>query len=241
MTRELSGDTRIRIDRIIGLKEWRRTLALDKEDRNGMEHSDKSGRFVSKNLADNIETILHGTKKEKEALAGRYFQLSKTPTEFKKVGLSGDDIQTKYGVVSRHKTKNKDHYFSADEWRMICKNLADPKKCIITQKAGRKGFNIYTKIGDSVLVGVQVKPSSKGGSYNTMQTVYRKKAQENETIVYPKDLKNITTAQRSLHAGLNPGTYTADGRSIIIIDHTPEVVNSIRNLFYSILNEATIA
>lgn len=30
MTRELSGNTRIRLDRIIGLKEWRETLALDK-------------------------------------------------------------------------------------------------------------------------------------------------------------------------------------------------------------------
>lgn len=236
--RELTGGTKIRLSQIKGLKEWRERLALDKEDANGMEHSDNNGRFVSKGLADNIDTILHGTKKEKEALVGKFFNLSQTPSEFKDVGLKGDVFQAKYGVISRHKNKDDEHYFSADEWRQICRNLSDPKKCVITQKNGRKDFNIYTKIGGSVMVGFQVKSPERDKHNNVMQTTFRKDIQGNEKVVFPADLKNLTTAQRSLLAGRNPGTYTADGRSIIIIDHTPEVVNSIHTLFYSILKGA---
>lgn len=60
--RELTGDKKIRLSQIKGLKEWRERLALDKEDANGMEHSDKSGRFVSKNGGNN------GGKKRKGPL-----------------------------------------------------------------------------------------------------------------------------------------------------------------------------
>lgn len=196
---------------------------------------DNKGQFTSKQLADNIETILHGTKKQKKEFEGKYFSMASTPQEFKDVGLKGDIIQTKYGVISRHKSKDKDHYFSSDEWRTICKNLSDPKKCIITKSKNRKGYNIYTKIGDSVMVGVEVKSPARDTMRNNLQTVYRAEADIDEDLLYPDDVKKATPIQRSLLAGRNPGTYTADGRSIIIIDHTPEVVNSIHTLFYSIL------
>lgn len=240
--RELTGGTKIRLSQIKGLKEWRERLALDKEDANGMEHSDNNGQFVSKGLADNIDTILHGTKKEKEALRKRFFTLvNETPPEYKDIGLKGDNICVQYGKISHHKGKDDDHYFSADEWRQICKNLSDPKKCIITRSAGRKDFNVYTKIGKSVMVGVELKHPQQDEVSNNLKTIFRRDVKETESVLYPKDLKKLTPAQRSLLTGRIPSVYTADRRSIIIIDHTPEVVNSIRNLFYSILNEATIA
>lgn len=195
---------------------------------------ENKGQFTSNQLADNIETILHGTKKEKDGLSNRYFNLTETPEEFKEVGLKGDKINIRYGVISRHKDKNEQHRFSSDEWRTICKNLSDPKKCIITQSAGRKDFNIYTKIGSSVMVGVEIKYPAKDKASNNLKTVYRKEPKNTETVLYPKDLKEITPAQQSLLTGLHSSTYTADKRSIIIIDINPELVKSIFTMLKTI-------
>lgn len=194
-----------------------------------------AGQFAKtvQNLSDNIETILHGTKKDKENLKKRFFSMvEETPEEFKEAGLEGDNICVQYGRISHHKGKDDDHYFSADEWRQICRNLSNPEKCIITRSQGRKDFNVYTKIGKSVMVGVEIKTPAKDVKSNNLKTIFRRDPKASETVLYPKDLKNITLAQRSLLVGLNPNVYTADERYNYIIDLNPELVKSINQMLF---------
>lgn len=195
---------------------------------------DNAGQFASNRLADNIETILHGTRKEKATLEKRFFEMTKTPKEFKEIGLKGDNICAQYGKISHHKGKDADHHFSSDEWRAICRNLSDPKKCIITQSPGRKDFNIYTKLGTSVMVGIEIKYPSRNEVSNNLKTIFRREPKTIESVLFPKDLKNTTPAQRSLLAGLRPSIYTADKRHIVIIDATPEIVKSIQKMLKAI-------
>ena len=172
-----------------------------------------AGQFAKtdKTLASNIETVLHGTEKEKSKLRNRFFDMGTTPQDYKDVGLKGDNFSIRYGVINKHKGKNSAHNFSADEWRQICKNLSNPDKCIIT-KYNDNTFNIYTRIGKSVLIGTQVKNFGKDKNVNGIQTVFRDVPNEREPIIYPKDLKKITTAQQSLLNEINHHSYIADGR-----------------------------
>lgn len=105
--RELTGDTKIRLSQIKGLKEWRERLALDKEDANGMEHSDKSGRFVSKN----------GEKKEdkKKGVAARLRDEFKNNTN----KYLGDDFENKTSGI---KAK-----FSKESQNEIASRVANSK------------------------------------------------------------------------------------------------------------------
>lgn len=196
-----------------------------------------SGQFAKtvQALSDNIETILHGTQKDKEKLRKRFFSMvEKTPEEYKEAGLEGDDICVQYGRISHHKSKDDDHYFSADEWRQICKNLSDPKKCIITQSQGRGDYNIYTKIGKSVMVGVEVKSPARDVKSNNLKTIFRRDPKETETVLYPKDLKNITLAQRSLLVGHISNVYTADERYAYMLDLNHELVKSIESMIFQL-------
>ena len=199
-----------------------------------------AGQFTKavQTLSENIETILHGKEKDKEALKKKFFTMvENTPEEFKAAGLEGNNISVQYGKISRHKGKDEDHYFSADEWRQVCRNLSDPEKCIITRSEGRKDFNIYTKIGKSVMVGVEVKTPARDVKSNNLKTIFRRNPKETETVLYPKDLKNITPAQRSLLTGLNPSVYTADERHTVIIDLNPELVKSINLMLKGLLEK----
>lgn len=188
---------------------------------------ENKGQFASNQLADNIETILHGTRKEKKQLEKRFFTITETPEEYKNIGLKGDKINVQYGRISHHKGKDSDHKFSSDEWRAICKNLSDPSKCIITQSAGRKDFNIYTKLGNSIMVGIEIKHPARDVVSNNLNTIFRRDPKETEKVLYPTDLKNITPAQRSLLAKQNPSIYTADKRYLIMLPLDDDIVKSI--------------
>lgn len=196
---------------------------------------DNAGQFTSRRLVDNIDIILNGTDKEKEPLKNQFLRLvEKTPAEYKEVGMKGDEICTRYGVIARHKNKDEDHYFSPEEWKQICQNLEDPQKCIITRSQGRKDFNIYTLVNGSVMVGIEIKSPQRDVISNNLKTIFRREPKETETVLYPKDLKKITPAQRSLLSMQRHETYTADRRHIIIIDATPEIVKSIQKMLKAI-------
>ena len=70
---------------------------------------------------------------------------------------------------------------------------------------------------------------------NGIRTVFRDVPNEREKVLFPTNLKKATSAQQSLLNEINHHSYTADRHSIIIIDNTPVIVNSILNLCHNLL------
>jgi len=153
-------------------------------------------------LKDNIHTILHGSKAEKEKLIGKSFYLAETPEYMKEKGLKGDFFSIKYGVISRHLGKDSDHNLSEKNWKELCKVIIKP---FAISKYG-KDFRLFTTVklnNNYIVVGVNVKSIGKWIEVNSICTVfgYFQKNKGVEEIVY-RD-KKITPEQTALLDGLN--------------------------------------
>lgn len=158
---------------------------------------DALGRFASGSgllsLADNIDKILDGTAKEKTQLAGKHFKVCDTPSIMKQCGLTGDIITIKYGVISRHKDKDSDHSFTANEWRKICKALPHP--FAITKSKEKDYYNVFLsgkKGNKDILVGMSVKSIGKNIEINAIRTVFAKDFDINDSrykVLYVKNKK----------------------------------------------------
>ena len=109
--RELTGGTKIRLSQIKGLNEWGERLALDKEDANGMEHSDNNGRFVSKNGGNDSEK----KNDKKKGVAARLRDEFKNNTN----KYLGDDFENKTSGI---KAK-----FSKESQNEIASRVANSK------------------------------------------------------------------------------------------------------------------
>lgn len=149
---------------------------------------DARGRFASggglPSLAGNIDKILNGTPDEKGALRQKYFKMTDTPQELKDKGLTGDYFSIRYGTINRHKGKDSDHNFTADEWKQICKEIANPNNEVEIYNGKKNAFKMMlgiVKNGKKVRVGVDVKSVGRNLEVNTVSTVFaEKKVSETE-------------------------------------------------------------
>jgi len=151
-----------------------------------------------KNLRDNIHAILHGTKEEKARLEGQFFYLADTPQFMKDIGLTGDYFEVKYGVISRHTGKDKDHCLSEDNWKELCNAITSP---FAIAKYG-EGYRLFTSVklhNNYIVVGVDVKNIGKGIEVNAVSTAFTYDHSRNEDIIYRA--KNITPDQVALLDG----------------------------------------
>lgn len=153
-------------------------------------------------LKDNIHAILHGSRKERENLVGQFFHLLDTPAFMKEIGLSGDFFEVKYGVISRHSKKDKDHNLSEKNWLDLCDAIARP---FAIARHG-EGYRLFTsvKTGNKfIAVGIDVKNIGEGIEVNSVSTVfgYNERERTREEIVYRS--KKMTPEQTALLDGLN--------------------------------------
>jgi len=153
-----------------------------------------------KKLKDNIHAILHGTKEEKAKLKGHFFYLADTPKFIKDIGLTGDYFEVRYGVITRHTGKDKDHYLSEDNWKDLCNAITNP---FAIAKYG-EGYRLFTSIklyNNYIVVGVDVKNIGKGIDVNSVSTAFTYDHNRNEDFIYRA--KNITPDQAALLDGPN--------------------------------------
>ena len=143
----------------------------------GESSSKKQSDFGIENLQDNIHKILSGTIDERKVLESKYFKIAETPESLKKQGLTGDYFTIRYGVITRHLSKNNEHNLTVNEWNELCENIKSPIK-IIKYKNNEKSFRLFTNInknGKVVIVGVDVKNVGKNIEVNSIQTVFKQK------------------------------------------------------------------
>ena len=136
-------------------------------------------------LKDNIRTILFGSKKERERLRGQFFHIADTPEFMKKLGLTGDYFSIRYGVISRHLGKDKDHDLSEQNWLDLCKAITEP----FTITKYDKGYRLFTSIKfdeNLAAIGINIKTIRKGLEVNSICTVfkYNQRNQVNDEIIY---------------------------------------------------------
>jgi hypothetical protein len=155
------------------------------------------------NFKENIFTILHGHNSDKEKLKGKFFHLADTPEFMKILGLTGDYFSVKYGVISRHLGKDKEHDLSEDNWNELTDEIIRP---FAIAKYG-KGFRLFTSSktikGKYIAVGVDVKTIGRGLKVNSICTafIYNQRDKEREILIYKT--KKITPEQTALLDGLN--------------------------------------
>lgn len=217
------------------------TLAKDGEWDESKHKRDEKGQFSAMaKLADHIDTILNGTTEEKEKLKQSFFEIAKTPDEFKKVGVAGEKFTIKYGAITRHINKDSAHNITSEEWKKLGENLSDPGKCVITEfqdeNAKIKKFSIYTKLKENTRVGVDLESIGKNLQINKVKTVFRRDdIKPDAVIIYPPQGQKITPEQQSLLIGRNSRSYTADGCIMgnphdYIIATDEEIVKSVFDL-----------
>jgi len=153
------------------------------------------------NLKDNIHAILHGTKEEKARLEGHFFCLADTPAFMKKIGLTGDYFEVRYGVIVRHAKKDAAHNLTEQNWLDILNEITKP---FAIAKHG-EGYRLFvdTKInGKHIAIGIDVKLIGKELEVNSISTAFGYEGNvNNENILYRS--KNITLEQAGLLDGLN--------------------------------------
>jgi hypothetical protein len=153
-------------------------------------------------LRENIHNILYGSNAEKDKLRTRYFHMADTPEFIKNYGITGDYFSIKYGVISRHLKKDKEHSLSEDNWVDLCNAIKEP----FAIAKYNDGFRLFTtvKIGIKyIAVGIDVKTIGKGVEVNSVITAfgYERRNQRKEDIIYISN--EITPEQVALLDGLN--------------------------------------
>lgn len=153
-------------------------------------------------LKENIHKILYGSNLEKEKFKGQFFYIADTPKFMKKLGLSGDYFSVKYGVISRHFGKDREHNLSEDNWNELCNKITKP---FAISKYG-KGYRLFISIQSNnsfIAVGVDVKNIGKSLEVNSVKTVFTYNQRQNgkEDVIFRA--KEITPDQAALLDGLN--------------------------------------
>jgi hypothetical protein len=158
-------------------------------------------------LKDNIHKIIHGTEEEKEALRQSFFHIADTPQFMKTIGLKGQYFSVRYGVISRHKGKDKDHQLSEKNWLDLIGEIIKP---FAIAKYG-DGYRLFTgvKVNDKyTAVGVDVKIIGKEIEVNSVTTAFGYNPGKDEEVIYRS--KKITPDQEALLDGLNSQPYPPD-------------------------------
>lgn len=167
---------------------------------------EKPGKNQIKPLSENIDTILNGQESEKEKLKQTFFKIADTSEELQAVGLKGERFVVRYGVISRHKNKDKDHDFTAEEWKDICKKINKP--VLVTKY--KNGYNLYLDViknGKHTLIGVDVKSVSRNLIINNVKTAFASDIDATEEIVL--DNRNKKSGELAMSDEDQSSTYSS--------------------------------
>ena len=149
-------------------------------------------------LKDNIHIILHGSHAEKEKIKGQFFYLADTPEFMKELGLTGEYFNIRYGVIIRHKGKDKDHDLSENNWIDLCDAISKPFAIAVYGN----GFRLFTsvKMNDRfIIAGVDVKNVAMELEVNAISTAFGYDHGQINGIIYRA--KNLTPEQAALLDG----------------------------------------
>jgi len=165
----------------------------------------KENRKHLQGLKDNIHSILHGTKEQKEKLQHTFFHIADTPDFLKKLGLTGDYFSVRYGVISRHLGKDVNHNLEEKDWIDLCKEIAAP---FAIAKYG-EGYRLFVNMkvgGVFTAVGVNVNNPGKDLKVNSVMTAFGYRGSpDKEEFIYIS--KKLTPEQAALLEGLNSLQY----------------------------------
>lgn len=167
---------------------------------------ESSGKNKIKPLSENIDTILNGQESEKEKLKQTFFKIADTSEELQAVGLKGERFVVRYGVISRHKNKDKDHDFTAEEWKDICKKINKP--VLVTKY--KNGYNLYLDViknGKHTLIGVDVKSVNRNLIINNVKTAFASDIDATEEIVL--DNRNKKSGELAMSDEDQSSTYSS--------------------------------
>jgi hypothetical protein len=188
-----------------------------------MKESVMEGQVIFRTVEDNagtspeyyelVDALFNDEKGLAEKYQMRYFDIATTASFYKKIGIQGERFTIKYGTISAHFKKDKDHTMTKDAWYAIPKALNEP---IFVTKYGDKAnkYRIYTsiQIGERyVIVGVDVIKSNQGKDkpmieINSIKTIFAaKRVSDQETVVCYNE--KITPEQEALLDGRNFRQY----------------------------------
>jgi polyhydroxyalkanoate synthesis regulator phasin len=162
-------------------------------------------------LQENIHTILHGNKEEKEKLMTKHFYLADTPQFMKQapINLNGEYFTVGYGIIARHKGKDTDHALSETNWAELCDRITQP----FAIAKHEDNFRLFVDIkvnGRFTVVGVDVKNAGRNLEINAIKTAfgYNEQRHSHEDILYrsPK----ATPEQSALLEGSNAHSLPSD-------------------------------
>lgn len=177
-----------------GPGDWRLTSVLDK-----LKHP--------ASLKDNIHKILYGDEEEKAALGQSFFHIADTPKFMKDIGLNGQYFSVRYGVISRHMGKDKDHQLSEKNWLDLINEIVKP--FAIAQYGD--GYRLFTSVkvnGKYTAVGVDVKPIGREIRVNSVTTAFGYNPGKKEEVIYMSE--KMTLDQETLLKGLDSPSYPPD-------------------------------
>lgn len=183
--------------------------------RNQQSNANDGGKH---SLAEAVKILYTKGKKYAAKLYQRtYFDVAKTPSLMKELGLTGERFTIRFGVISRHFGKDSDHKLPVEIWEQLPESLKHP--FAITKHFERKGdkriekgFRIYTTLQHNdkyVIVGADVKSAGKNLEINAIEIAFAiTKPSELEEILYTS--KKITPEQQSLLDRRNSYQYPAE-------------------------------
>lgn len=126
--------------------------------------------LVIRMLGTGMKTVAHSY------YARSVFTVADTSKELLDEGLLGEQFTIKYGTISRHNNKDKDHFLTEYEWGLLPSVLKSHSLKVYKYK-GEDTFRIYTNIfrgKKTLVVGVSVKHSIHGKKYNVIKTLFFK-------------------------------------------------------------------
>ena len=158
------------------------------------------------------------------------YDLGKTPTWMKNVGIKGDGFSLSFKSIKVHKGKDVDHDLTKEEWHELPKAIKEPFAITRYQGANDR-FRLYVNInhnGKPVAVGIDVKRVNQGKGkpqldVNSIKTVFAHHGEIGGTEVLVAYDEKITPQQQALLRGLNFHEYpTIQELSAANIDKSSE-------------------
>jgi hypothetical protein len=146
-------------------------------------------------------------KKKERPCGNLSLHIANTLQFMKNIGLKGQYFSVRYGVISRHTGKDKDHQLSERNWLDLTDDIIKP----LAIAGYGEGYRLFTavKINNKyTAVGVEVKTIGKGIEVNAVTTAFGYNPGKNEEVVYRS--KKTPLDQETLLKGLNPPSYLPD-------------------------------
>ncbi len=196
------------------------TRGVDMESAQGAESEKiEEAPSISGALLDAIHALYTKGKAYASKLFGmKYFDVVETPNFMKQYGLTGSKFTIRYGVISRHFSKDGSHNITEQEWAKLPNALRNPF-AITKLKDEENGYRIYTSLqnadGEYVVVGVDVKNAGRDIEVNAISTVFGRRINAgltaNEDVIYRS--KEMTPEQSSLLDQPNSDQYPTEQES----------------------------